>query len=95
MATRVGANRFAVYDSYDFLSHHRRQTHQYAEDLRAFGVVDNWYRFAIDLVPIDEAGRMFKGEGARIEDWYGWGLLGLAPSKEALPVGTGDVLLPR
>src|SRR5215213_4379333 len=66
--------RVLVYDSYDFLSHHRRQTYQYAEDMRAFGVVDNWYRFGIDLVAIDEAGGMFKGEGARIEDWYGWGL---------------------
>lgn len=66
--------RVLVYDSYDFLSHHRRQTYQYAADLRTFGVVDNWYRFGIDLVAIDEAGGMFKGEGARIADWYGWGL---------------------
>lgn len=67
------SGRVLVYDGYDFLSHHRRQNYQMAEDLKAFGFVDNTYRFSIDLVPIDPDGRMFRGDGSRIEDWYGWG----------------------
>ena len=40
--------------------------------MRAFGIVDNWYRFGIDLLPIDAKGALFRGTGARIDDWLGW-----------------------
>jgi hypothetical protein len=64
--------RVLVYDGYDFLSHHRRQSYQEKSDLKAFGIVDNTFRFAIDLVPIDAHGQLFRGSGSSIEDWYGW-----------------------
>lgn len=64
--------RVLVYDGYDFLSHHRRQNHHMRADFKAFGFVDNTYRFGIDFVPIDAKGRMFRGDGSRIEDWFGW-----------------------
>ena len=68
------AGRLLVYDGYDFLSHHRRQNYQLEEPLKAFGFVDNTYRFGIDFVPIEADGLMFRGDGSRIEDWYGWGV---------------------
>jgi hypothetical protein len=64
--------RVLVYDGYDFLSHHRRQDYQLQGDLKKFGIVDNTFRFAIDLVPIDARGNLSRGDGSRIEDWLGW-----------------------
>lgn len=66
------SGRVLVYDGYDFLSHHRRQDYQLHADLKAFGIVDNTFRFAVDLVPIDAKGNLFRGAGSRIEDWRGW-----------------------
>jgi len=65
--------RILVYDGYDYLSHHRRQTYQLEPQLRAFGVIDNWYRFGIDLIHTDAEGRLHRSDGSRIEDWYAWG----------------------
>ena len=45
-----------------------------SKTLKDFGFVDNTYRFGIDLVPIDAGGRMFRGNGSAIEDWFGWGM---------------------
>jgi hypothetical protein len=45
-----------------FLSHHRRQTHQYAEDLRAFGVFDNWYRFRRGSARVKKGDRVQAGQ---------------------------------
>lgn len=66
------AGRILVYDGYDFLSHHRRMTWHDRDDLREFGVVDNVYRFGIDLFLIDAAGNLYRGQGNRIEDWFSW-----------------------
>lgn len=68
------SGRVLVHDGYDFLSHHRRQDYQARPDLKAFGIVDNWFRFAIDLIPVDARGALFRGEGAAYGDWYGWGM---------------------
>ncbi|HEX8232365.1 MAG TPA: M23 family metallopeptidase [Caulobacteraceae bacterium] len=68
------AGRVLIHDGFDFLSHHRRQAFQIEPQFKAFGLVDNWYRFALDFIPIDEKGAMFRGEGGAYEDWYGWGM---------------------
>lgn len=65
--------RVLVYDGHDFLSHHRRQSDYLRPDLKAFGLVDNWYRFGLDLLPVDAQGGFFRGDGGRMQDWYGWG----------------------
>jgi hypothetical protein len=67
------AGRILIYDGHDFLSHHRRRTLHARPEMKAFGMVDNFDRFGLDFIPIDEKGRMFRGEGSRIEDWYSWG----------------------
>jgi hypothetical protein len=64
--------RVLVYDGYDFLSHHRR-TGYGSTGLRALGITDNFQRYGLDLVVVDEAGRLFTGSGTRLEEWLGWG----------------------
>lgn len=61
-----------VHDGHDFLAHHRRlditggmTTH--------FGITSNFMRYAHDFVVVDAAGKMYRGDGARPEDWYGYG----------------------
>ena len=66
------AGRVLVYDGYDSLSHHRRS------DFRGtlgdkMGITGNFQRFGIDLVAVDRAGRLWRGNGKRTSDWLGWG----------------------
>ena len=67
------AGRVLIYDGYDFLSHHRRMNWHDRDDMRANRVVDNVYRFGIDLFLVDPRGSPFRGRGDRMEDWYSWG----------------------
>lgn len=64
--------RVLVYDGYDALSHHRRS------DFRGslgdmMKITGNFQRFGIDLVLIDREGRLWRGDGKRTSDWFGWG----------------------
>ena len=74
------SGRVLVYDGYDFYSHHRRQNFYLQPELKSFGLVDNWFRFALDLVPTDESGRFFRTDGSHVEDWFGWGMPVRAPA---------------
>lgn len=66
------AGRILVAEGHDALSHHRR--FPYVEPaLRDLGLVDNPYRFAMDLVVVDASGRRHSGDGSRNEDWFVWG----------------------
>ncbi len=66
------SGRVLVYDGFDFLSHHRRGT--YSDDWSsAMGITDNFQRFGLDLVVVDDAGRYFTGDGMRTDQWLGWG----------------------
>jgi murein DD-endopeptidase MepM/ murein hydrolase activator NlpD len=62
--------RVLVYDGYDLLSHHRRTVYKGMKDL---GVTDNFHRFGVDLVVVDERGHFFNGTGKKNGDWFGWG----------------------
>jgi hypothetical protein len=64
--------RIVILDGYDFLSHHRRMTWHDRDDLRKNRIVDNVYRFGIDLFLIDPAGNLYRGRGDRMEDWFSW-----------------------
>lgn len=64
--------RVLVYDGYDVHSHHRLTGYGGPED-EAMGLTDNFQRFALDLVVVDEQGRFFTGDGARTNHWLGWG----------------------
>ena len=64
--------RVLVYDGYDALSHHRRSDFRgsLADQMNITG---NFQRFGIDLVAVDRAGRLWRGDGKRTSDWFGWG----------------------
>lgn len=66
------AGRVLVYDGYDIFSHHRRSSYS-GPQMAALGLTDNFQRFGLDLVVVDEQGRFFRGTGTRNEDWLGWG----------------------
>ena len=76
-----------VHDGHDLNAHHRRlditggmTTH--------FGITGNFMRHALDFVVTDAQGRLFRNDGTRPEDWFGWG----AP---VLATGDGVVLRAR
>jgi hypothetical protein len=61
-----------VHDGHDLAAHHRRlditggmTTH--------FGITGNFMRYAHDFVVTDAQGRLFRGDGARPQDWFGFG----------------------
>jgi murein DD-endopeptidase MepM/ murein hydrolase activator NlpD len=61
-----------VHDGHDFTAHHRRlditggmTTH--------FGIRSNFMRYAHDFVVADAQGKLYRGDGARPEDWHGYG----------------------
>lgn len=64
--------RVLVYDGYDLYSHHRRTGYGGPEDA-AQGITDNFQRFGVDLVAVDEQGRFHRGDGSTPELWLGWG----------------------
>jgi hypothetical protein len=73
-----------VHDGHDFTAHHRRlditggmTTH--------FGIRDNFMRHAHDFVVADAQGKLYRGDGAKPEDWYGYG-------KPVLAAGEGVVV---
>jgi hypothetical protein len=67
-----------VTDGHDFLAHHRRipLLNEYVEKT---GIKANSARFAYDFMVADSAGKVYKGDGSRLEDFYGWGKPVLAP----------------
>lgn len=68
-----------VHDGHDFYGHHRRldMQHPMAE---ALGWKRNFMRYSYDFVVTDEQGRMYRNDGTKNEDWYGWGTPVLAPA---------------
>ena len=73
------AGRLLVDDGHDFYSHHRRLD-LLAGFVKAVGVTRNFERYALDLLPVDTAGRRYHGDGRRLEDWFGYAQLLVAPT---------------
>lgn len=71
--------RVFVHDGNDFYSHHRRLdlTHPFVKAVGATGVSG---RYASDFVVVDEKGAMYRGNGAKLDDWFGWGAPVHAPA---------------
>jgi murein DD-endopeptidase MepM/ murein hydrolase activator NlpD len=76
-----------VHDGHDLDAHHRRLDITGAMTTH-FGITGNFMRHAHDFVVTDAQGRLFRDDGARPEDWFGWG----AP---VLATGDGVVLRAR
>jgi hypothetical protein len=64
--------RVLVYDGYDALSHHRRSDFR-GNLADVMGITGNFQRFGMDLVVVDREGRLWRGDGKKTSDWYGWG----------------------
>jgi murein DD-endopeptidase MepM/ murein hydrolase activator NlpD len=71
--------RAFIHDGHDYVSHHRRLDIT-GGMTTAIGVTSNMMRYAYDFVIVDEQGRMYRGDGEKNEDWYGFGTLVLAPA---------------
>jgi hypothetical protein len=80
--------RAFVHDGHDYYSHHRRLDVT-GGMTTAIGVKTNMMRYAYDFVIVDEAGKMYRGDGEKNEDWYGFGSPVLAPAAGVV-VAAGD-----
>ncbi len=65
--------RVLVYDGYDVYSHHRLTGYGGPDDA-TMGISDNFQRFGLDLVVVDENGRFHSGDGSRTDQWFGWSM---------------------
>lgn len=68
-----------VHDGHDFYGHHRRLP-LLGGMAQALQWKTNFMRYSYDFVVTDAQGKMYKGDGARNEDWYGWGAPVSAPA---------------
>lgn len=73
------AGQALVHDGHDFYGHHRRLPLLDPMAV-ALGWKRNFMRYSYDFVVTDAQGRMYRGDGAKNEDWYGWGTPILAPA---------------
>lgn len=85
--------KFVVHDGHDYYAHHRRLNteHPAAKDL---GLAQNFMRYSIDLNSTNENFDLYRGKGAKNEDWYAWGqpLYASGDGKVVGAVDTGDML---
>lgn len=81
--------RLLVFDGHDFYAHHRRWPLSHPI-LQQLGFTGNGGRYAYDLSVVDAAGRMFRGDGTRNEDWYGWNAPVLAPGSGTVAAAAND-----
>jgi murein DD-endopeptidase MepM/ murein hydrolase activator NlpD len=68
-----------VHDGHDFYGHHRRLP-LLDPMAQALGWKSNFMRYSYDFVVTDAQGKMYKGDGSKNEDWYGWGAPVTAPA---------------
>ncbi|HET6431255.1 M23 family metallopeptidase [Dyella sp.] len=71
--------RTFIHDGHDYVSHHRRLDVT-GGMATALGIDTNMTRYAYDFVIVDEKGRMYRGDGEKNEDWYGFGTPVVAPA---------------
>ncbi|MEJ7598567.1 MAG: M23 family metallopeptidase [Kofleriaceae bacterium] len=80
-----------AWSGHDYLSHHRRW--DYADPrLAEFGFDSNAARYSYDLIPVDAAGEMRKGDPADNASWFGFGRPVLAPAPGTVVALAGDHL---
>lgn len=79
-----------VTDGHDFLAHHRRISllNPYVEKT---GMTANSGRSAYDFMVADSGGRVYKGDGSRLEDFFGWGKPVLAPGDGKIVSAAHDI----
>ncbi len=83
------AGRVLVFDGHDYYAHHRRWNLAHPL-MRQLGFHGNSGRYAYDLSIVDSAGRMFRGDGDRNEDWYSWDAVVRAPGAGTVVAAVDD-----
>lgn len=68
-----------IHDGHDFYGHHRRLP-LLDPMAQALKWKTNFMRYSYDFAMTDAQGRMYKNDGSKNEDWYGWGAPVLAPA---------------
>jgi murein DD-endopeptidase MepM/ murein hydrolase activator NlpD len=68
-----------VHDGHDFYGHHRRLP-LLDPMAQALKWKTNFMRYSYDFVITDAQGRMYRNDGSKNEDWYGWAAPVLAPA---------------
>lgn len=68
-----------VHDGHDFYGHHRRLP-LLDPMAQALKWTSNFMRYSYDFVITDAQGKMYRNDGSRNEDWYGWGAPVTAPA---------------
>jgi hypothetical protein len=81
--------RVFVHDGHDFLSHHRRLDVT-GDMTTALGISENMTRYAYDFTIVDEQGRMYRNDGEKNEEWFGFGQPVLAPADGVVVSAAGD-----
>jgi hypothetical protein len=71
--------RILIHDGHDFYSHHRRLDVS-GPMTTALGVTSNPFRYSYDFCVVDEQGKMYRGDGEKNEDWFGFGVPLYAPA---------------
>lgn len=68
-----------IHDGHDFYGHHRRLP-LLDPMAQALKWKSNFMRYSYDFVITDAHGKMYRNDGSKNEDWYGWGAPVLAPA---------------
>lgn len=86
--------RAMITDGHDYYSHHRRlDRHHFI--VQKIGIKANAAAFALDFCPVNEAGDLYKGEGKKVEEWYGFGAAVLAAADGEVVASAGDYADPQ
>jgi len=81
--------RMIDYDGHDYLAHHRRFDVHFAP-IAAMGFRANFMRYSYDLVPVDDAGTMYRGRFDDNRAWFGFGRPILAVADGTVVAAVGD-----
>ncbi|HYD78248.1 MAG TPA: M23 family metallopeptidase [Paucimonas sp.] len=79
-----------VHDGHDFYGHHRR-VDMLDPMAQALKWKQNFMRYSYDFVVTDEQGRMYRNDGSKNEDWFGWGKPVLAPASGKIVRAVGNL----
>ncbi|MCP5045921.1 MAG: M23 family metallopeptidase, partial [bacterium] len=70
--------RVLIEDGHDFYAHHRRLSMEHPI-VKKLGIKSNAGRYAVDFCSADEKGKLYRNQGHRLEEWYGWAAPVYAP----------------
>lgn len=79
-----------VWEGHDFYSHHLRVPLG-DSNVQQKGIIANSNNFASDFIYVDEAGRAFRDDPRKLENWYGYGKPVYAPGAGVVLASANDI----